>query len=105
MNMAKQHFFFKLIPPRSTFLHDITEAEKRLMDEHGRYFQEQFEAGRLLLFGPVMATGGAFGLAVLEVDNEEDARRFGEEDPSVKAGLNRFEFHPMRVSAARAKEK
>jgi len=101
--MAKQYFFFKLIPPRSTFPHDITEAEKRLMDEHGRYFDEQFRAGRLLLYGPVMATGGAFGLAVLEVDSDEDARRFGEEDPSVKAGLNRFEFYPMRVSAARAK--
>ena len=103
--MAKQHFFFKLIPPRSTFPHDITEAEKRLMDEHARYFDQQFQAGRLLLYGPVMATGGAFGLAVLEVDSEGDVRRFGEEDPSVKAGLNRFEFYPMRVPAARAKER
>jgi len=73
------------------------------MDEHGRYFQEQFEAGRLLLYGPVMATSGAFGLAVLEVDNEAEARRFGDGDPSVRAGLNRFEIHPMRVAAARAK--
>jgi len=102
--MAKQHFFFKLIPPRATFPHDITEAEKRLMDEHGRYFDEQFAAGRLLLYGPVMAAEGAFGLAVLQVDTEEDARRFGQQDPSVKAGLNRFEFYPMRVSAARAKQ-
>lgn len=74
------------------------------MDEHGRYFREQFEAGRLLLYGPVMATDGAFGLAVLEVDSEAEARQFGEGDPSVRAGLNRFEIHPMRVSAARAKE-
>ena len=45
------------------------------MDEHGRYFQEHFAAGRILLFGPVMATSGAFGLAVLEVDSEEEAKR------------------------------
>lgn len=101
--MAKQHFFFKLIPPRPTFPQDMTDDERRLMDEHSRYFQEHFSAGRLLLYGPVMATGGAFGLAVLEVDNEGEARRFGEGDPSVKAGLNRFEIHPMRVSATRAK--
>jgi len=100
--MTKQHYFFKLIPPRSTFPHDITDAEARLMDEHSRYFHEQFAAGKLLLYGPVMATDGAFGLAVLEVDSEEEARQFGEGDPSVKAGLNRFEFHPMRVPAARA---
>jgi uncharacterized protein YciI len=101
--MAKQHYFFKLIPPRSTFPNDITEEENRLMDNHSRYFQEQFAAGRLILYGLVMATAGAFGLAVLEVDDAEEARRFGEGDPSVKAGLNRFEIHPMRVSGARAR--
>ncbi len=101
--MAKRHYFFKLIPPRPTFMEDMSNDERRLMEEHGRYFQENFVAGRALLFGPVMTTGGAFGLGVLEVDNEEEARRFGEGDPSVRAGLNRFELHPMRVSAARAK--
>jgi uncharacterized protein YciI len=102
--MAKQHYFFKLIPPRPTFPHDITADEKRLMDEHGRYFQEHFAAGRLLIYGPVMATGGAFGLAVLEVDNEAEAQQFGDGDPSVRGGLNRFEIYPMQVGAARAKE-
>jgi uncharacterized protein YciI len=102
--MAKMYYFFKLIPPRPTFMKDMSDEERRLMDEHGRYFQEHFEAGRILLYGPVMATGGAFGLAILEVDGEEEARRFGEGDPSVRAGLNRFEIYPMRVSAARAKE-
>lgn len=74
------------------------------MDEHGRYFQERFEAGEILLFGPVLPASGAFGLAVLEVNTEVEARQFGEGDPTVKAGLNTFEIHPMRVSAARAKE-
>jgi len=102
--MAKQHYFFKLIPPRPTFPHDITDEESRLMEAHARYFDEHFAAGRLLLYGPVMATSGAFGLAVLEVESEAEARRFGEGDPSVRAGLNRFEIYPMRVSAARGKE-
>lgn len=102
--MAKQHYFFKLIPPRPTFPYDITDEEKKLMDEHAVYFQEQFAAGKLLLYGPVMAASGAFGLAILEVESKEDVQRFGENDPSVKAGLNSFEFHPMRVSDARKKE-
>ena len=100
--MAEQHYYFKLIPPRPTFMQDMTDEERRLMDEHGRYFQDHFAAGKVLLFGPVMASGGAFGLGVLEVENEAEARQFGEGDPSVKAGLNKFEIHPMRVSAARA---
>jgi len=82
----------------------MTDEERLLMGAHSRYFGEQFAAGRLLLYGPVMATSGAFGLAVLEVEDESEARRFGEGDPSVIGGLNRFEIYPMRVSAARAKE-
>ena len=102
--MRKQHYFFKLIPPRPTFMQDLTDEERRLMDEHGRYFQEHFAAGKVLLFGPVMASTGAFGLGILEVDDEQQARQFGEGDPSVRAGMNKFEIHPMRVSAARAKQ-
>ncbi|HXZ29277.1 MAG TPA: YciI family protein [Terriglobales bacterium] len=100
--MAKQHYFFRLIPPRPAFPHDMTDAERHLMEEHSRYFQQNFAAGRILLYGPVMAASGAFGLAVLEVESEEEARRFGDGDPSVKAGLNRFEISPMQVSGARA---
>jgi len=50
-----------------------------------------------------MAPQGAFGLGVLEVVDEAEAWQFGENDPSVRAGLNRFEFYPMRVAASRAK--
>ena len=81
----------------------MNDNEKHLMDEHARYFQKHFAAGRVLLFGPVMASSGAFGLGVLEFDSEQEARQFGEGDPSVTAGLNKFEVHPMLVSAARAK--
>ena len=73
------------------------------MDEHGVYFEQQFEAGKLLLYGPVMAPHGTFGVGILEVADPDEARQFGEQDPSVRAGMNRFEFYPMRVSNARAK--
>jgi len=101
--MDKRHFYFKLIPPRPSFPYDITREEKELMDKHGAYFQEKFAAGKLLLYGPVLAPQGAFGLGVLEVRDEGEARQFGENDPSVRAGLNRFEFYPMQVAASRAR--
>jgi hypothetical protein len=50
--------FFKLIAPRATFPRDMTDKEKVLMDEHSAYCEQQFEAGKLLLYGPVM--DGAF---------------------------------------------
>ena len=101
--MDKRHFFFKLIPPRATFPGDITPEESALMGQHSVYCQQQFDAGKLLTYGPVMAPGGAFGMGILEVADEAEARHFGENDPSVSGGLNRFEFYPMRVSNARAK--
>lgn len=101
--MNKQHYFFKLIPPRPTFPHDMTDQEKVLMDLHSAYCKQQFEAGKLVLYGPVMAPAGAFGLAILEVADESEARQFGESDPSVRGGLNRWELYPMQVAIARAK--
>jgi len=55
-------------------------------------------------YGPVIAPEGAFGVAILEVADEGEARHFGENDPSVRAGMNRFEIYPMRVANARAKK-
>jgi uncharacterized protein YciI len=101
--MAKQHYFFKLIPPRTTFPADMTAEEKRLMEEHARLMREHFDAGRLLLFGPVMAAGGAFGVGVFEVEDESEARRICEDDPTVRAGVNTFELHPMHLAAAQAR--
>jgi uncharacterized protein YciI len=79
---------------------DMTPEERVLMQEHGRYTRESFDAGKILLYGPVMAPQGAFGMAVFEVTNEEEVRQILENDPTVRAGMNKFEIHPMRVGAA-----
>jgi uncharacterized protein YciI len=102
--MDKNHFFFKLIPPRSTFPQDITPDESVLMDRHAQYFRKEFEAGKVLIYGPVFSPEGAFGMSVLEVADEAEARALCENDPSVKAGMNRWEVYPMRVAGARATE-
>ena len=100
-SMSKQHFYFKLIPPRPTFAVDMTAEERALMMEHVRYTREAFDAGKILIYGPVMASTGGFGVAVLEMEDAAEVRKFGEEDPSIKAGMNTFEFCPMRIGAAR----
>jgi uncharacterized protein YciI len=98
--MSKQHFFVRLIPPRATFPMDMTAEEKLLMQEHVRYTQEEFAAGKVLLYGPVTAPAGAFGMAVFEVADEAEVRTVLENDPTVRAGLNKFEICPMKVGAA-----
>jgi uncharacterized protein len=100
--MTRQHYFVKLIPPRPTFPMDMSSEERALMMEHVQYTQEKFAAGRVLIFGPVMAREGAFGMAVFEVADEAELREILGNDPTVRGGLNRFEFHPMKLGAAQA---
>jgi uncharacterized protein YciI len=94
----KLRFFMKLIPPRTTFPGDITPEEAKLMQQHEDYWVEQFKKGTVLIIGPVLDPKGAFGMAVLETATEEEARTLAMNDPSVKAGLNKVELSPMRVS-------
>jgi|ERR1700691_5653967 hypothetical protein len=101
--MEKQHFFFRLIPPRRTFPGDATADELALMKKHAEYFAELFNMGKVALYGPVRSSAGAFGIAILGVEIEAQAVEIAQNDPSVVGGLNRFDVAPMRVSAARAR--
>lgn len=100
--MSKQFFFVKLIPPRPTFPGDMTSDEKALMQDHSRYTRAGFDSGKVLIYGPVLIEGGAFGMAVFEAENEAEVRDFLENDPTVLAKLTTFEVHPMLVAAAQA---
>jgi uncharacterized protein YciI len=93
----KLHFLLKLIPPRTTFVDDMTPAEERLMQQHADYWAEQFKKGTVLIIGPVLDPKGPWGMAVLETATEEEARTLALNDPSVTAGLNKVELSPMRL--------
>lgn len=100
--MSAQHFFLKLIPPRPTFPADMSDNERGLMLAHSQYIQQFFVAKKVLIYGPVLAPQGAFGMAVFEVADEAEARAIMEKDPSILAGLNTFELYPVRIAAAQA---
>jgi len=102
--MVRQYYFVKLIPPRQTFPMDMTSEERALMMEHVKYTQEKFAAGKVLLFGPVLAREGAFGISVFEVADEAELREILENDPTVRGRLNRFELHPMKLGGAQASQ-
>jgi hypothetical protein len=53
-----------------------------------------------LIYGPVMASAGAFGMAVFELADEAEVQGVLENDPTVRGGLNTFEIYPMKVGAA-----
>jgi uncharacterized protein YciI len=89
-------------PRGASFVEDATEAESAVMGEHFAYLQAALEAGRLVLAGP--ATDGEFpGIVVFEADDEDDARAFMEDDPSVRQGVMLGELHAFRVSLLRGR--
>lgn len=89
-------FFCKLVPPRPTFSQDVTEAEREIMREHAAYWQRCLEAGHVVAFGLVADPAGAFGMGIIEVADEDEARRLTAEDPAILSGRGfRYEIHPM----------
>jgi uncharacterized protein len=88
-------FAFKLISPRPTFAHDMTEAERKVMVEHVAYWTGLMERGIAVVFGPVLDPKGAWGLAVVETSTEAEAKAIVPNDPVFKARLGTIEVHPM----------
>ena len=72
------------------------------MEAHAAYLKRFFDDGRLLVYGPVLASSGPFGIGVFDVASEAEARAIMDEDPTIVAKLNRYEIDPMRVTGSRA---
>ena len=66
------------------------------MQRHAAYWREQADTGTAIVVGPVFAAGGAFGMAVIDVEDAGAARALAEADPVLRAALGfDFEISPM----------
>lgn len=93
----KKHFVIKLILSSPTFAQDMTGEEKDIMKQHAAYWKDKADKGIALVYGPVLYPKGVYGLGIIEVENEDDARSFAADDPMVKSGLIRIEIYPMHA--------
>ena len=90
------YFLYKLIPPRPTFIQDMTAAEAQVMGEHGLYWSGLAGSGIAVVFGPVLDPAGGWGMAVVDTKDEGEARVLGVNDPAIQSGRGfRFEIYPM----------
>ena len=64
----------------------MTDQEREVMRSHAQYWQPLVDAGRMVVFGPVLDDGGSWGLGVVEADDEEEIRTFAAGDPAVTTG-------------------
>jgi uncharacterized protein YciI len=90
------YFHLKLMPPRPSFPQDATAEELAAMQRHSVYWRQKAAAGVAIAVGPVFDPRGAWGMAVIEVDDEEAARATADADPVAQAGLGfHFEVSPI----------
>ena len=93
-------YYCKLLPPRPTFLQDMTPDERAVMGEHAVHWREWMARGKVVTFGVVADPAAVFGVGIVEVDDEAELRRLTEEDPTIRSGRGfRWETHPMPFGA------
>ena len=95
MNEGAGTFVFRLISPRPTFAFDMSDDEREIMGQHAAYWQPLIDAGRMVFFGPVLDDAGAWGLGIVEAEDEEEIRAFAAGDPVVTTGIGRIELGRM----------
>ena len=81
------------------FVEKASPEQRAVFDEHGTWLEEQFAEGRVLFAGRCYP--GPFGLVVLDVADEDEARRLVAQDPSVREGVQTAELYPFRTFLAR----
>lgn len=90
-------FFCKLVPPRPTFAGDMTPAEFTVMQQHVSYWKGLIDQGvRVFALGPVADPAGAYGIGIVEVEDEGAMRALTEADPAITANAGmHYDIHPM----------
>ena len=100
---TKQHFLILLRPARAGFIESPTPAEQKAMGEHFAYLKKLTADGKVILGGPSINGDKTFGIVVLEVGSEAEARTVLEGDPSVKGGVMKGELAPFTLALMRGR--
>jgi hypothetical protein len=93
---AMAYFLSKLIPPRATFLADMSEKERAAMIAHQDYWLPQVNAGLVLVMGPVVDPAGPYGVMISNVPSLKMLQDWQAADPVSVSGLGfNYENYPM----------
>jgi uncharacterized protein YciI len=93
------HFLLVYRPPRATFANDATDEENRVIGDHFQYLKRLLAEGKLLIAGP--CEDASMGLAIVECEDEREARNIVAADTAVVARVFSCEAKPYRVSLVR----
>ncbi|MBV9289870.1 MAG: hypothetical protein JO288_19000 [Hyphomicrobiales bacterium] len=92
------YFLCKLIPPRKTFIEDMTAEERALMGEHAAYWRPHVEGGLVIAMGPVVDPAGGYGVMIAAVASHASLRALQADDPVIRANCG-FSFETFAMPA------
>jgi uncharacterized protein YndB with AHSA1/START domain len=98
----RSFFLVRLLPPRPTFLGDMTEEERRVMNEHVGFWTKLLGDGVAHAFGPVADPKGPWGVGIVEVEDRAAVDRIEAGDPAILSKLGfRYEVLTMPQAIVR----
>lgn len=103
MKSVKKQFIYilKLIPALLDEK-NWTQKEEGIVERHFIKLQGLLKEGKLILAGKTDGLDEkTFGIVILEVDSDEEARFLMENDPAVAEGIMKAELFPYRVALLR----
>jgi uncharacterized protein len=90
------YFLVKLIPPRASFIQDVTAEEAALMRAHADYWLPHLSAGLVIAMGPVADPSGGWGVMIANSPSRAWLESAEADDPVIKAGSGFvYENYPM----------
>ncbi len=95
-------WLYLLRPVRPAMVEAPTGSEGVALGEHFRYLERLRDEGRLIVAGPSVVADDTFGLVVLAIEDETEARSAMEADPAVAAGVMTAQLRPLRLSVVRS---
>jgi uncharacterized protein YciI len=96
-------FYYRLHAPRPSFAQDMDEREKAVMATHAAFWRDLVRRDIALLFGPVLAPQGVFGIAILRAESLAAAQSLVAADPALQSGLGfDHDIHAMAATVAGA---
>lgn len=97
-----KYFVYRLIAPRPSFRLDMTDMEKKVMQEHSAFWKGLMDKGRVIIFGPVLDSKGDWGIAIFEAEDLTRAEEICKSDPAILANVGfEREILPMAQAIVR----
>ncbi len=100
MSKSVEQFIYVLkLIPRLLNDDNWTKAEEEIVGRHFRALQSLQKDGRLILAGRTLNSDpDSFGIVILQVETEDEARMLMENDPAVREGIMTAKLYPYSVA-------